>query len=636
MPDPTALRHTVVDGPNLNLMLRQGDVSAHAVVNDGTLPRLLIALAAGNSGGALWFHEHPEALHWTPEGELQACFTTDSQGRVLRGAELLLRTQTRHPLRLRQALVGSVRVLRDHHFDGRLPARGLVAAEPVENGLRWQRDRLDGAPGYRLDLEVVEGRLSGHDIEAGALRLRLRCFSGETPPRAIAGDLLTPAARDLPNSRKTLELLTYANEWLAGSWRFLTYFGRDTLMSLRLLLPVLRPEAAEAGLRSVLARLSPEGRVAHEEDIGEFPILHRLAQGAQPGDAGIGAPMYDYKMVDDDLMLLPVATQLLLDALPERAATFLAQHGEPLARNLRFVLAQTAAFAAEPLATNLIALRPGEIVGDWRDSAEGLAHGRYSYSVNAALAPAALAAAARLMESGLLAAQGLGAEQASQAHDAAAVWQREAPRCFDFQIAQAQAQEAIGVHAQELDVPVPLLSADLQGSALALNALCRPIPVLHSDFGFVLLFSRPSPERLERELQALLRPFPAGLLTDAGLLVANAAQASPELRAVFGPGRYHGAVVWSWQQALFAQGLAEQLKRDDLPEPTRALVRNAQQRLWAVIEATRGVADGELWSWDHDGRRYQVSAFGPKCPTADESNAAQLWSAVYLALTPQP
>jgi len=74
-------------------------------------------------------------------------------------------------------------------------------------------------------------------------------------------------------ARDTLTFLAYREKLLAGSWRFDTYFGRDTLMSVRLLMPVLSPLAVEAALASVLARLSPQGEVAHEEDVGERAVL---------------------------------------------------------------------------------------------------------------------------------------------------------------------------------------------------------------------------------------------------------------------------------------------------------------------------------------------------------------------------
>ncbi|MGH8171103.1 MAG: hypothetical protein ACRETJ_11260, partial [Steroidobacteraceae bacterium] len=95
-----------------------------------------------------------------------------------------------------------------------------------------------------------------------------------------------------------------------------------------------------------------------------------------------------------------------------------------------------------------------------------------------------------------------------------------------------------------------------------------------------------------------------------------------------------GTVVWSWQQALFAAGLARQLDRHDLPQPVRADLIKAQRVLWSAIEATRSMQNAELWSWVYDGGRYRLRLFGSSAADADESNAAQLWSTVYLAVKP--
>ena len=64
---------------------------------------------------------------------------------------------------------------------------------------------------------------------------------------------------------------------------------------------------------------------------------------------------------------------------------------------------------------------------------------------------------------------------------------------------------------------------------------------------------------------------------------------------------YHGTVIWSWQQALFAAGLARQLERHDLPPRLRAGLVAAQHTLWSAIEATHAVANSELWSWSYAG-----------------------------------
>ena len=49
----------------------------------------------------------------------------------------------------------------------------------------------------------------------------------------------------------------------------LYYFGRDSLIALRLLMPVLTPEAIEAALGAVIERTNVTGALCHEETIGE-------------------------------------------------------------------------------------------------------------------------------------------------------------------------------------------------------------------------------------------------------------------------------------------------------------------------------------------------------------------------------
>ena len=157
---------------------------------------------------------------------------------------------------------------------------------------------------------------------------------------------------------------------------------------------------------------------------------------------------------------------------------------------------------------------------------------------------------------------------------------------------------------------------------------------MQSDEGFLLLFANPEPQVLDGIVSVLMRPFPAGLMTGAGMVVANPVFCSPRRQKLFSRNAYHGTVVWSWQQALFAAGLARQLARHDLPAAVRADLIKAQQVLWSAIEATRSMQNAELWSWSYEGGHYQLRPFGSSSADADESNAAQLWSTVYLAVRP--
>ena len=177
-----------------------------------------------------------------------------------------------------------------------------------------------------------------------------------------------------------------------------------------------------------------------------------------------------------------------------------------------------------------------------------------------------------------------------------------------------------------------LPAGPLRFDAIALDAGGRPIPVLSSDESFALLLSTPAPAELERILAALMRPFPAGLLSGAGLMVANPAYAPPPVARRFPRTAYHGMVIWSWQQGLLAAGIARQLGRSDLPPSTRQRLETARRQLWSAIRGTAALRNSELWSWSVRRGTLVPAAFGANAGDADESNAAQLWSTIYLGV----
>jgi glycogen debranching enzyme len=634
------------EGLNLNSFVRKGPVAAHIVLRSGSDPRLIVAFPAGNSGVGLWFDPVQGAPQWTMMAPATPVTMPDAKGRPLHGVSFTARIATPR-LTAKQAVLSSVRVLRDYQALGAAPAEVTTRVTVSGDTLIWTRDRLDGAPGYRLSVRVASGRLDGQNIVAGPdgwITLAITALSGETPltPVPIAG-LLTPQANADAGARRALEFLSYREKFLAGSWRFNTYFGRDTLMSVRLLMPVLQPAAVETGLSSVLERLSDKGQVAHEEDIGEFAILdHLKADGARSD-----APTYNYNMIDGDFMLAPVARAWLIDD-PRgraRAAAFLAQRhgkeraGEALMRNLRFVLRRATPFAQNPAPTNLISLNPGMDAGEWRDSNDGLGGGRFPYDVNAIFVPAALEAAAAMNRAGLLAPYMAPEDREAFARlpDIEAAWRSRAPGLFAMTIPAAHARTAITAYAAQAGVPATAAlqavgPAGLRFNAIALDAEGAPVPIENSDEGFALLFGRPDDAALTTAADVIGKPFPAGLMTGAGMLVANPAFAPASLAVKFGPNAYHGTVIWSWQQALAAAGLERQLARSDVSPAVRAKLRATQQCLWRAIAASRQVQSSELWSWRYAGGRYEVAAFGASGRDVDESNAAQLWSTVYLAL----
>jgi hypothetical protein len=648
------LSFDVAEGLNLNSFLREGPVAAHLLLRSGSDPRILIAFPAGNSGVGLWFSHGTQPVTWTLLGRPQPLVIKDGRGRALYGMTAEASVSGVKDLFIKQAVLSSVRVLRDYQALGSFPAETAVNPIIHDSTITWARDRLDGAAGYRLSLEVTDGALDAQHLQAGSdgrIGLKITAVSGEAPMTPLAGeDLLNSTAQADAAARNALTFLSYQEKFVAGSWRFNTYFGRDTLMSVRLLMPALTPLAVDAGLGAVLTRLSPQGEVAHEEDIGEFAILDHLHAGSKSD-----APVFDYKMIDGSFMLAPVAAQWLLDDErgQSRAAQFLARadgrqgearrtFGADLVSNLKFVLQAAAKFADDPQAPNLIALKPGVPVGQWRDSNDGLAGGRFPYDVNAVFVPAALDAAGRFFSAGLLDPYLDAADRGifARAKSMASIWRAKAGKLFDVTVPNAAARRAITTYAAALDIAdaAALRSIDnlpVRFHALALTADAKTIPVVHSDEGFELLFGRPSPGALREALTALMRPFPAGLETDAGVVVANPVYAAPAVQARLTRNAYHGTVIWSWQQAVLAAGLQRQTRRQDLPPSLKQLLHAAEADLWRDLRAAHAMQNSELWSWSFAQGHFHIAPFGANAADADESNAAQLWSTVYLAI-PDP
>jgi hypothetical protein len=648
------LSFDVDEGLNLNSFLRDGPIAAHLLLRSGSDPRILIAFPAGNSGVGLWF-SHSAPVTWELIGRPQPLVVKDEHGRPLYGMTAEARLSGPADLSIKQAVLSSVRVLRDYQALGTFPAE--VATNPTIEGtsITWARDRLDGAAGYRLSVQVMQGELrAGHLTpgSSGIIGLKITAVSGEVPMTPLSGaDLLNASARPDTAARDALNFLSYQEKFTAGSWRFNTYFGRDTLMSVRLLMPVLTPRAIQAGLGAVLTRLSPQGEVAHEEDIGEFAILDHLRASGVKSDA----PTFNYNMIDGSFMLAPVAAEWLLndERGRSRSQEFLAhmdsRYGEPprtfgadLVSNLKFVLQSAAKFADDPRAQNLISLKPGFSAGQWRDSNDGLGGGRLPYDVNAVFVPAALDAAQRFFASGLLdpflgtADHGIFARAESMAR----IWRDKAGALFDVTLPSATVREDITRYAADLNLSDDAALRSVGNSAvrfhaLSLSADAKSIPIVHSDEGFELLFGNPSPAALRQALTAIMRPFPAGLLTDVGIVVANPVYATSAIQSQLTSSAYHGTVIWSWQQAVLAAGLQRQLRREDLPSSVKQLLRGAERQLWSAIRAAHKLRNSELWSWTFSSGRFHIAPFGAKATDADESNAAQLWSTVYLAI-PDP
>ncbi|KAJ9096780.1 hypothetical protein QFC21_005050 [Naganishia friedmannii] len=469
-----------------------------------------------------------------------------------------------------------------------------------------------------------------------------------------------------PAEVRQVSFLAYKDKFLAGGWRFLTYFGRDTLLTLRLLLPTLTSTASEAVLTGVMERLNGTGL------IGDYASFANI----QNNQSSLGAaPVYNYVMADADYLLLPSVSHYFLST-PQganRSAAFLARnatlqngtYGQLLLRNVDHILNMSSPFASNSSCRNLVAIRD-PVVGNWRDSSAGLGFGKIPFDINTAFVPSALRAIIDLGNAGIIPAN-----YSASASSMIGVWESAASPCFQVNISQDAAQARLNNYVRQANLSQALLSGggtsnssggNVTFYAVSLNANGTAVEVLNSDLGFTLLYANNvSPGILQAVVDAL-QPYPKGLLTNVGMVVANAAYDSNTTNIkVFDNTAYHGAVVWSWQQALMAAGLAKQLdlcgkaNGTNVDYPERSLANNiptwcntslvtdlqsAQTRLWQSIG---GSASGELIERDtlfsevytplfsNTTNSFTIGDLGAISPTGTEGDAIQLWAYAFLA-----
>jgi len=483
-------------------------------------------------------------------------------------------------------------------------------------------------------------------------------------------EILDPRAQSLQATNLTqvdsLSFLSYTDKLLAGGWRFLTYFGRDTMISLLLTEPILSTgngSATEAVIGAVLERLNrTDGSAAHEETIGDYSTWLNLQQNITST-----APQYDYKMIDTDYYLpIALADYLIANHTGQSCAEeFLSKtatvnpanagltYRQLALTNAEKIMNTSAPFASEggQTVSNLIHLKEGQVVGQWRDSEFGIGGGRIPYDVNTALVPAALHAISSLSSAGLFPEH---PDWNTTAAAYAKVWEDSTLSFFNITIPAAEAKHLLDSYVADNSLPFPSHSDSISSSSVTFYALALDgndnqtrVRVMHTDdcFRLFLLNTTDGPQLsafLSQAADHVLDPFPAGLRTDAGLVVANPAFGGDAVYARnFTRADYHGTVVWSWQLAMLAKGLERQIGRCSEggearqpawcgDGPLRAKVVAAYNVLWDTIEANRAYLSSEVWSWTFEGGRFEVTPFGELSTT--ESDVVQLWSLTFLAV----
>ncbi|PIL29853.1 hypothetical protein GSI_08060 [Ganoderma sinense ZZ0214-1] len=732
-----SLSFDVLSGGNNNYFLRDNLTSAQLLLsspnNTNKARRLVVALPAGNSGALVYFL--PSTSNPLGVTLVDGSFKSATADYFNAGIQADLAFDGNATLGV--AVIGAVRAMRDY-VEGRTihSVFNYTLGEYNDTSVRLHRQWINttsptsslykGADVYLTVPAESSARLvvtpakndtrnppavdivvpSAADAEASARTLRVTVVTNETSLTGLDTQALFLPENERDGTRaletalqgladgtnvaaQQVSFLTYVDKFTAGGWRFLTYFGRDSLIALRLLMPTLTSEAIESALGAVIERANSTGAFCHEETIGDYASLVNMGNGHP--ELG-NQPYYDYKacstfnvlfhvdltsLLDDrhcvtltqvsDLLLLPALSHYFLE-LPQgkkRTARFfkktaLLQNGtyaEILNRTIHYNLQRAIPFSQSPKASNLIGLRPGQSAGNWRDSNQGLGHGFYPFDVNTALVPASLRATQHLLEAGVLDFARL---NASEVAAVASVWEAQAPALFDVTVNSTNAEARLknfvsvaGLSTALLNSTSNTTTANVSFYALSLKKDGTPVEVLNSDLSFNLVYGANVSRVFLQHVVDALQPYPRGLLTNIGMVVANPAYDSDtSLIGVLNRAAYHGTVVWSFQQGLMASGLARQLgfcSQDNVttvdtntpPSQTpewcsdTAFVqslRDAQTRLWTSIRGAEDEIYSEVWSYSFDNATNTFSVADLASFSGTESDAIQLWSYGFLGL----
>lgn len=601
----------LIDVPHDNYFYSDCHSASHVIITtpaaDSDLnnvhPRLLVAWPSGNSGIVSLFE--PEngqngtlkiSLDGNPKGGFPLQPISEGK-RVGIGGSLYFNDSAV----LTVPILSSIRAIRDYTEGG-----GVLHPE-IQNANRYQKSGHAGASVSRTWFDnVTTSTLTFTPLTAakpiaikGVDKPEIHLGPGsykfeasfnypqlkQVTPQQVLNDASSGLIAQNPDQTTSLSFLSYTDKLLAGTWRFLTYFGRDSMVSLLLMQPILRGgqgSAIEAVIGAALERINrQDGSVCHEEVIGDYAtFLNIVNNGTASTD-----PSCDYKMIDTDFFLPIVMEHYLINSETGRGrasdfmntvASFLPDnkghsYAELAQISAEKIMRTTAQFASPGGQTkeNLIKLKDGQPVGEWRDSNAGLGGGRIPYDVNTALAPAALRSIAALSRAGFFVDH---PDWKATADQYASIWEDATLQFFEVSVPKDQASSLVQTYVQQSSFSGPVNTSnitDINFYGLALDGSNNQpiVRVMNTDDCFRLFLLNSTNQTqlssfLNQTAEHVLQPFPVGLSTDVGLVVANPAYGGdPSYASAFTRSAYHGTVIWGWQLSMMAAGLANQLHR---------------------------------------------------------------------------
>ncbi|KAI7595726.1 hypothetical protein KC343_g17277, partial [Hortaea werneckii] len=266
--EPTTLQ--LSDPPYENYFYSDCNSASQVVVtsplSDSNLsiigPRLLVAWPAGNSGVVAFFEptEGPNgtlAIHLVNEtgatqplqgGNSASSNTSDSVSKARVSTLVNFNTSAR----LTVPILGSIRTIRDFTEGPSILVPeiqdAIVFSQTEDGGAILSRLWLDNVTTTTMSFTPANSTTGNVNIDNRTLKFAAGTYNFTSTlsypqlEQLSASEVLNEASQDLimqsPDQTKSLSFLSYTNKLLAGAWRFLTYFGRDSMISLLLLQPV--------------------------------------------------------------------------------------------------------------------------------------------------------------------------------------------------------------------------------------------------------------------------------------------------------------------------------------------------------------------------------------------------------------
>ncbi len=251
-------------------------------------PRVIVAWPAGNSGIAAYFQPESgingtlgiQLVNSTSGSPLSGIYDESKSSNSTIGISTQIEFNSSAVLSV--AILGSIRTIRDFVEGPSLlypVIQNATNFSAIQGGVEITRLWLDNITTTTLSFISSNQAISLNNrtviFPAGAYTMNVS-FDYPQLTQLSSKDVLSPASGDLitqsPMQTTSLSFLSYTTKLTAGAWRFLTYFGRDSMISALLLQPVLsegKGGAIEAVIAGVLERVNrTDGSVCHEETIG--------------------------------------------------------------------------------------------------------------------------------------------------------------------------------------------------------------------------------------------------------------------------------------------------------------------------------------------------------------------------------